>query len=54
MKEGEFSRKAIKIKTFSVVGFSLEVADLSDEDSIKLQALGLGGKHRIGSGFLSL
>lgn len=52
-EEGEFSRKAIKIKTFSVVGFSLEVTDLSDEDSIKLQALGLGGKHRMGCGIFN-
>jgi CRISPR-associated protein Cas6 len=49
-EEGEPSRKAIKVKTFSVVGFSLEATDLSDEDSIKLQILGLGGKHRMGCG----
>lgn len=49
-KEGETNRKAIKIKTYSVVGFSLEITDLNDEDSIRLQALGLGGKHRMGCG----
>lgn len=43
-------RKAIKIKKFSVVGFSVVVTDLSDEDSLKLQAYGLGGKHRMGCG----
>jgi CRISPR-associated protein Cas6 len=43
-------RKAIKIKKFSVVGFSVVVTDLSDEDSLKLQAHGLGGKHRMGCG----
>jgi CRISPR-associated protein Cas6 len=47
---GQPSRKAIKIKTFSVVGFSLVVTDLSNEDSIKLQTNGLGGKHRMGCG----
>jgi CRISPR-associated protein Cas6 len=49
-KEGEPDRKAIKIKRYSVVGFGLEVADLSDEDSIKLQVHGLGGKRRMGCG----
>jgi CRISPR-associated protein Cas6 len=43
-------RKAIKIKKFSVVGFSVVVTDLSDDDSLKLQAHGLGGKHRMGCG----
>jgi CRISPR-associated protein Cas6 len=48
--EGKPKRKTIKIKTYSIVGFGLEVAGLSEEDSIKLQVLGLGGKHRIGCG----
>ncbi len=50
---GEPSRKAIKIKTYSVVGFSLIVTDLNDEDSLKLQAVGLGGKHRMGCGIFA-
>lgn len=52
-ESGEPSRKAIKIKTYSVVGFSLIVTDLSDEDSIKLQQVGLGGKHRMGCGIFT-
>lgn len=48
--EGEPDRKAIKIKRYSVVGFGLEVADLSEENSIKLQEDGLGGKRRMGCG----
>ncbi len=48
--EGRPARKTIKIKTYSVVGFGLEVSDLSEEDSIKLQISGLGGKHRMGCG----
>lgn len=48
--EGKCDRKTIKIKTYSVVGFGLEVSGLSEEDSIKLQILGLGGKHRMGCG----
>jgi CRISPR-associated protein Cas6 len=50
---GQPTRKAIKIKTYSVVGFSLAVTDLNDEDSIKLQAYGLGGKHRMGCGIFA-
>lgn len=52
-EEGEPSRKAIKIKTYSVVGFSLIVTDLNDEDSLKLQTSGLGGKHRMGCGIFT-
>lgn len=48
--EGNPDRKTIKIKTYSVVGFGLEVSGLSEEDSVKLQILGLGGKHRMGCG----
>lgn len=52
-EQGEPSRKAIKIKIYSVIGFSLIVTDLSDEDSIKLQQVGLGGKHRMGCGIFT-
>lgn len=48
--EGGLDRKAIKIKRYSVVGFGLEVADLSEENSIKLQEYGLGGKRLMGCG----
>lgn len=49
-EQGQPSRKALKIKSYSVVGFSVIVTDLSDEDSLKLQSFGLGGKHRMGCG----
>lgn len=52
-EQGEPSRKAIKIKSYSVVGFSVVVTDLSDEDSLKLQMFGLGGKHRMGCGIFT-
>lgn len=51
--EAELDRKAIKIKQYSVVGFGLEVSGLSDEDSIKLQTCGLGGKRRMGAGIFT-
>lgn len=50
---GQPLRKAIKIKTYSVVGFSMVVTDLNDEDSIKLQTSGLGGKRRMGCGIFT-
>ena len=46
----ESSRKTIKIKRFTVVGFGLEIGDLNDEDSLLLQKIGLGGKRRMGCG----
>ena len=52
-EEGEPSRKTIKIKTYSVVGFSLAVTDLNEQDSIALQQRGLGGKHRMGCGIFT-
>jgi CRISPR-associated protein Cas6 len=48
--QGEIERKTIKIKRFTVVGFTLAIFDLSEEDSIKLQIHGLGGKRRMGCG----
>lgn len=52
-RKGEIDRKVIKIKTYTVVGFGVEVSDLSDEDSLKLQIAGLGGKHKMGCGIFN-
>lgn len=43
-------RKTIKIRTDTVVGFTTEISNLSDEDSLKLQQWGLGGRRRMGCG----
>ncbi|MBE9028730.1 type I-MYXAN CRISPR-associated protein Cas6/Cmx6 [filamentous cyanobacterium LEGE 11480] len=51
--DGNPLRKAIKIKKYSVVGFSVAITELSDEHSLKLQAWGLGGKRRMGCGVFS-
>lgn len=48
---GNPCRKTIKIQRFTVVGFTTEVSDLSDEDSIKLQQSGIGGKAHMGCGY---
>lgn len=43
-------RRSIKIKRFTVVGFSLEATNLSEEDSLLLQMYGVGGKRKMGCG----
>lgn len=43
-------RKTIKIRKDTVVGFTTEISNLSDEDSLKLQQWGLGGRRRMGCG----
>lgn len=48
--DGKPKRRTIKIKRFTVVGFGLEVMNLSDEDSLTLQMYGIGGKQKMGCG----
>jgi CRISPR-associated protein Cas6 len=52
--KGDPKRLTLRInkpeRSYTIVGFSLVVSDLSPEDSIKLQIHGLGGKRRIGCG----
>lgn len=53
-RHGAMQRKTIKIKN-TVVGFTLKVTGLSDEDSLKLQQQGIGGRRHMGCGiFLPL
>jgi CRISPR-associated protein Cas6 len=47
------SRRIITIHGHKVVGFSLAVHGLSDEDSIKLQSVGLGGRRAMGCGMFN-
>lgn len=51
-RKGNLARRTIKVQRFSVVGFGIIISDLSDQDSIKLQELGLGGKHSMGCGVM--
>ena len=46
----ELSRRVLHIKDRSVVGYAVTVNGLSDRDSVKLQAIGLGGRRRMGCG----
>lgn len=48
--QGKPSRKVLKVKDKTIVGFSVLIEGLSAEDSIKLQVLGLGGRRKMGAG----
>ncbi|NEP03093.1 MAG: type I-MYXAN CRISPR-associated protein Cas6/Cmx6 [Symploca sp. SIO2E9] len=48
--QGQPSRKTIKVKRYTIVGFTTKVSELNPEDSLKLQTYGLGGKRRMGCG----
>jgi CRISPR-associated endonuclease/helicase Cas3 len=50
-KEGEPSRKTLKVKRYTIVGFTTEISGLSDDDSLKLQQWGIGGKRHLGCGY---
>jgi CRISPR-associated protein Cas6 len=47
------SRRIITIHGRKVVGFSLAAHGLSDEDSTKLQSVGLGGRRAMGCGIFN-
>ena len=46
-------RRIITIHGKKIVGFSLVAHDLSDEDSLKLQAVGIGGRRKMGCGLFN-
>ncbi|WP_375503896.1 type I-MYXAN CRISPR-associated protein Cas6/Cmx6 [uncultured Nostoc sp.] len=48
--DGSPKRRSIKIKRFTVVGFGLEIINLSDEDSLTLLRYRIGGKRKMGCG----
>lgn len=48
---GDLARRALKIKDKTVIGYGIGVEDLSEEDSIKLQSFGLGGRKHFGCGW---
>ncbi|NJL03046.1 MAG: type I-MYXAN CRISPR-associated protein Cas6/Cmx6 [Spirulinaceae cyanobacterium SM2_1_0] len=49
-ESGQPKRLTLRIKRYTVVGFSVVMAELSPKDSIRLQTEGLGGKRRMGCG----
>lgn len=51
--EGRARRRVLRIKQTNIVGFSLAAHDLSDADSLTLQAHGLGGRRAMGGGIFN-
>jgi CRISPR-associated protein Cas6 len=49
--KGKPARRVLDIKGRRVVGFGLQVAGLTAEESIRLQEHGLGGRAKMGGGF---
>jgi len=48
--QGRFRRRVIEIQGKRIVGFSLAAHDLDDNDSLKLQTHGIGGRRSMGCG----
>lgn len=46
----ECSRRVIHIKQKAIVCYSAHIRNLSEEDSLRLQELGIGGRRRMGCG----
>ncbi len=52
-KGREFSRRVIHIKGQTIVGYSVYISNLSEEHSLKLQEVGIGGRRRFGAGIFN-
>jgi CRISPR-associated protein Cas6 len=48
---GDLARRSLQIKHKHIVGYGVVVEGLSDEDSITLQSLGIGGRKHFGCGW---
>jgi CRISPR-associated protein Cas6 len=48
---GDLARRALRIKQKHVIGYGVVVEGLKDEDSLKLQCTGLGGRKHFGCGW---
>ncbi len=51
LRNGALDRKILLLKGERLPGYGVKVTGLSDEDSIKLQEMGIGGKRKMGAGF---
>ena len=52
-EQGRYRRRIVTIHGKSVVGFSVAVHDLNDDDSLKLQSFGVGGRRAMGCGIFN-
>lgn len=49
----ELSRRVIRIREKAVVCYSVYIQNLTEEDSLRLQTLGIGGRRRMGCGIFT-
>ena len=49
--DGDLAVRSLKIKKKNIMGFGVVVEGLNDQDSIKLQCYGLGGRKHFGCGW---
>ncbi|MEO0985159.1 MAG: type I-MYXAN CRISPR-associated protein Cas6/Cmx6 [Cyanobacteria bacterium J06639_14] len=49
--DGDLARRTLQVKDKKILGFGVVVEGLSDEDSLKLQWHGLGGRKHFGCGW---
>jgi CRISPR-associated endonuclease/helicase Cas3 len=52
-EQGRYRRRIVTIHGKSVVGFSVAVHNLNDDDSLKLQSFGIGGRRAMGCGIFN-
>lgn len=52
-EQGRFRRRIITIQGKHVVGFSLAAHNLNDDDSLRLQSIGIGGRRTMGCGIFN-
>ncbi len=52
-EQGRYRRRIVTIHGKSVVGFSVVVHELNDDDSIKLESFGVGGRRAMGCGIFN-
>lgn len=52
-EQGRYRRRIVTIHGKSVVGFSVAVHDLNEEDSLRLQSSGIGGRRAMGCGIFN-
>jgi CRISPR-associated protein Cas6 len=45
-----YARRVVRIRGKAITGYGVYVSGLSDQDSLKLQAVGVGGRRRMGCG----
>lgn len=48
---GDLARRALKIRKKDVVGFAVAIEELNEQDSLKLQFYGIGGRKHFGCGW---